>query len=573
MKKPLIALYCCVAVFAMNIKAQSLQEGINHLYANRYISAKQTFEKMLAVNPNMIEANYWLGQTYRDMDDNESAHQVYDKALLANGNAPLLMAGKGHVLLADRKAAEAKQMFESALTVSRTKKGDDPVILNAIGKAHVDVRMGDLPYAIEKLELAFQRDPKNAEIALNLGNAYRKANPGSGGGKAFELYQQALQLNPAFVYPYIRIARLFETQKNWELVLENLNKALEKDPGFSLAYYELFYYYFFRQDYNKAEEYFKKYVASRPNEDQVEHDYLNSQMCWAKKDYDCAIAKAESVKTAMGARVKPRVYKQLAYSYLGKSDFANAKTNVDSFFKKDRDGLTSMDYSLKTEIYAGAGTPCDQLYGLYLEGAAADSVLQSKIDYMTRAADYFKGKNCKKQEADMRMLVYNTRKNPNPASLFNIGLNYMQAGELKKSDSLFLEYNKVFPDSIYGYSWRGRVNYTLDTTMSVEPYISNMLQNYQKTLDVAALDKIRYKSHGVTAARTLAAYFINIKSNRDTALIYAYKGLAIDSSDSQLKYIRDVLEKQAGSKQPNQPRQQANSGTKPNSELSKQGTQ
>ena len=50
--------------------------------------------------------------------------------------------------------------------------------------------------------------------------------------------------NPNFAYPYVRIAKLFETQKQWDLVLENLNKAIQVDPNFSLAYYELFYYYF-----------------------------------------------------------------------------------------------------------------------------------------------------------------------------------------------------------------------------------------------------------------------------------------------------------------------------------------
>jgi len=385
------------------------------------------------------------------------------------------------------------------------------------------------------------------------------------------MYKLATQLNPNFVYPYIRIANLFETQKNWELYLENLNKAIQIDPNFSLAYYELFYYYFFDRKYDQAEAMFKKYTDSRPNESQMEHDYLNSQLCWAKKDYDCAISKAESVKIAMGAKVKPRVYKQLAYSYLGKSDFTNAKTNVDAFFEKEKDGLTLQDYILKADIYSGAGMPCDQLYGLYLAGAAADSILQSKIDYMNKAADFFKSKNCKIQEADMRLMVYNTRKNPNPGGLFNLGLNYMQAGELAKADSLFKSYNIAFPDSIYGYSWRGRVNFTMDTTMMVEPFISNLLENYQKSLSIAATDPIRFKSHGITAARTLAAYYVNVRNSHDTALTFVYKGLQIDSTDASLKSIKDILEKQqAPAQKPgSQPKTPVKNNTKPTSAIKK----
>src|SRR5215204_759241 len=330
MKKTLFTL-CTVFILA-NLNAQTVQEGINHLYANRYKSAVQVFQKMLAVNPNAIEATYWLGQTYIDMEERETARQLYDKALAANGNAPLIMVGKGHALLFEKKKDEARQLFESAITISQTKKGSDPVILNAIGKANADGKEGNLEYAVQVLEQALQRDPKNAFIALNLGDAYRKKDPGQGGGKAYEMYKLATQLDPKFAYPYIRIARLFETQKQWDLVLENLNKALQVDPSFSLGYYEMFYYYFFNNKLDEATNYFNKYVASRPNEDVVEHDYLNSQLCWAKKDWDCAIQKAEAVKAAMGAKPKPKVYRQLAYSYSGKGDLVSARKNIDEFF-------------------------------------------------------------------------------------------------------------------------------------------------------------------------------------------------------------------------------------------------
>ena len=70
-----------------------------------------------------------------------------------------------------------------------------------------------------------------------------------------------------------------------------------------------------------------------------------------------------------------------------------------------------------------------------------------------------------------------------------------------------------------------------------------MVTNFDKSLSIAGTDVIRYKSQGLTAAKTLAAYYVNIRKSRDTALAYAYKGLAIDSTDAALKSIRDLLEK------------------------------
>src|SRR5688572_1281073 len=514
MKKTLLVLCSVIVLANMKAGAQTVQEGVNHLYADRFKSAEQTFQKILAANPNAIEATYWLGQTYLDMDDNDAARQLYDKALAANGNAPLFMVGKGHVLLMDKKLNEARQMFESALTVSRTKKGDDPAVLNAIGRANVDAKEGNLTYAVEKLEMALQRDPKNADIALNLGNAYRKKDPGQGGGKAFENYQKAIQINPNFAYPYVRIAALFETQKQWDLVLDNLNKAIQVDPSFSLAYYELFYYYFFaKQDYAQAEATLNKYIGTRANEDKTEDDYMYSQLCWAKKDWNCAITKAEGVKTAMGAKVKPRVYKQLAYSYLGKADFTNAKSNVDEFFTREKEGFLPVDYQLKADIYSGGGATCEEVYALYMQGATADTVLSTKLDFMNKSADYFKSKNCKLQEANMRMAWFNTRGNANPTYLVNFGILYFQAGAFLQADSVFAKYISLMPDSIYGYDWRGRSNFSFDTTMTVEPYATQFVTNVQKTLDIAFTDKIRYKSQGLRAALLLAGYYNNIRSN------------------------------------------------------------
>jgi hypothetical protein len=108
---------------------------------------------------------------------------------------------------------------------------------------------------------------------------------------------------------------------------------------------------------------------------------------------------------------------------------------------------------------------------------------------------------------------------------------------------LLKAYSEALPDSIYGYYWRARVNYALDTTMMVEPYATTLIQGYQKTLELAELDRIRFKSLGTTAAQFLAGYYNNVKSDKATALTYANRGLELDSSHSTLKYIKQVLEK------------------------------
>jgi len=80
--------------------------------------------------------------------------------------------------------------------------------------------------------------------------------------------------------------------------------------------------------------------------------------------------------------------------------------------------------------------------------------------------------------------------------------------------------------------------------MNIEPFATNMDQNYQKTLDIAFKDKIRYRTHGTQSALLLAGYFNNIKSSRDSALMYVVKGLEIDSTNAQLISIKQIFDKQ-----------------------------
>ena len=49
MKKTLLAVNLVAAMITMSANAQTLQEGINHLYADRYTSAVSTFQKILSV--------------------------------------------------------------------------------------------------------------------------------------------------------------------------------------------------------------------------------------------------------------------------------------------------------------------------------------------------------------------------------------------------------------------------------------------------------------------------------------------------------------------------------------------
>ena len=287
----------------------------------------------------------------------------------------------------------ARQHFETALTLSRsTKKGDDPVIETAIGRAIADSKSGDFKWAIRLLDDAASKDPKNTETLLQLGNAHSKAGEGHGGGPAFQAYKKALEVNSAFSVANYRIAKIFESQKNWEPFLHYLKEAVAKDSKFTPAYYEMFYYYWFnKQDYPEAEKQLNKYIESKLPETDVQDQFLYGQLCWARKDYACAVTKAEAVVMGMGDKTNPKIYRLLADANYQKGDYASAKKYSDLFFqKKNPDDYITFDHELRAKVLGKTGGTPDEIFDNYVQGAQLDTVLSNRIDFLKQGAAYFK---------------------------------------------------------------------------------------------------------------------------------------------------------------------------------------
>ena len=540
MKKITITVLIAGLLSVAEMQAQSIQDGVNHLYAEKNKSAKDALDKLVAANPNNLEAVYWLGQVYIAMEDVKSARDLYSKTLQANGNAPLILAGMGHVNLIDGKKDEARQMFETAINLSTGKKGVDVSILNAIGRANVDAKEGDAAYAIDKLKMAVQKDPKNADAFLNLGDAYRKAHEG---GDAVTNYDMAASANPAMARAIYRKAMVYYTQKNWELVTDLLKKATTVDPKFAPAYYELYYYYLGRLDFNTAQDYASKYIANTDQDPQ--NDYLVAQTCFAKKDYECTINTSKGIISKAGEQTKPRTYKLLAYAYVGKGDTAGAKEYIDKYFATGKEEeFIPQDYILKGQIY-GNNDP-NVVYDSYVKAASMDSVYESKMKTIQDGIDWAKAKNMKILEGQLRLLQSANRKTPNPTDAFFTGLAFYQGADYKRADSLFKLYIASSPDSLYGHYYGAMTNLALDTTLSVEPYLTNMVNGFKKTLAIAGNNKEKFKNQAVKSSQFLAAIYNNTKKNRDSAIYFLQKGLEFDPANSTLADFLKELQKPVG---------------------------
>lgn len=549
MKKFSIIFLVAGLLLGSAVQAQSIQDGIKDLYAERYKSAKATFEKLIASNPNNIDAIYWLGQTHLEMDDTAGAKNVYSKALVSSANAPLLLVGMGQVELTENKISEARQRFETAITMTRGRKGDDPVILNAVGHAITETydakekKGGDINFAIEKLQQASQEKIKDKDllssIYLNLGDAYRKAKPGEAGGLAFQNYQKAIAENAQFAPAHHRLAQLFNSQRNWELYEKYLNDAVNADARYAPAYYDLYYFKLGRLDFPAAEEFAKKYIANTDPDPQ--NDYLRCQTLWAKKDFDGAISCAKNLITQAGANTKARVYKLIADSYLQKKDTATGKEFVDQYFTKVKpEDITAMDYKLKADVYSVIPGQEDVVFASYMEGLKADTVLENKIDLLKKGAEFFKAKGQREKEGDLLAKLIDLKPKPTINEMFDVGRAYYFGGAYEKSYAAFTNFAEKYPDEVYGWEWKLNNAKIIDSTKQDSIAVPDAL----KLIEFAQRDTVKFQKQYISAASFLALYYANKVGDKEKAIEYLKKWQNMDpvNRDAIQKNI-DILSK------------------------------
>lgn len=543
MKKISMVLLVAGLFMAAGTRAQSIQDGVNDLYAERFKSAKATFEKLLAANPNNIDANYWLGQTYIATKDVAGARNVYSKALMASANAPLLIVGMGQVELMEKKLSEANQRFETAITLTRGKKGDDPVILNAVGRAITNTytdkeKIGDINYAVEKLEAAALRDANNAEIFLNLGNAYLKAKPGEAGGKAFENYKKANVANPNFPVPYYRLAKLFQSQRNWELFENYLNDAITKDPRFAPAYYELSYYKMGRKDLEAATTYAQKFKENSDPDPQ--NAYLEASILWASKKFDQAITMAKDIIAKSGGTAKPRVHKLIADALVQKGDSAAGKPFIDEYFAKagtSEELPTAFDYKLKADIYSAIPGQEEVVYNSYVEGVKVDTVLDNKLEVLKQGAAFFKARGMREREGDMFALLTQVKPKQVVNDYFDATRAYYFGQAYQKSVDMAIQMVQKFPTEIYGYDWKLNNYKIIDSSFTLNLAVPAAVE----LMTFAQTDTVKYRKNYLAAAGFLVTYYANEAKDREKAIEYIDKMLVLDPQNETLKKNREIL--------------------------------
>jgi len=545
MKKLKVSVMFLAALLAGGFsQAQTIEEGRNFLYYEKYISARNVFQKLVDANPNNIDAVYWLGQTLiapPEDKDIAGAKALYQKTLMANSNSPLLIAGMGHIQLLENKTQDARNQFETAISLSQ---GKNAAVLNAVGFANADFdsKSGDAGYAVDKLKqaVALKGGGKDPDILVNLGDAYRKLLDG---GNAQLSYESALAAKPNYARAKYRNGRIYQTQGSgqFDIFMRYYNEAIALDPNYTPVYWTLFQY-FYDNNVGKSAEYLEKYLNAKGT-DEPNSCFLRAQMKYGQGLFQEAIAKCDECIAAGGANPYPNLYGVKAYAAYKLGDSVNAKTAFDLYFQKQKPSkIGPLDYETYAKVlqkFPGNET----LAGTFIDKAVElDSTEAGKTGFLKSQAAMYETRKQYKDAADWYKKVLYVKKNVSKTDLYNAGYNYYRSGNFQQSNDIFCTlYTQKFPDDIFGYYMCGKGNWGIDTTMTQG--LANASFEKAITVGEATADKAKIKNQLMGSYKYMIAYSANIKKDKAAAIAFCDKALLVDPADQETITNKDVISK------------------------------
>lgn len=523
------------------IQAQTIEQGQQQLYYERYASAENTFHQVLKQDPNNAGAWLNLTTTYLEEDKLDKASDTIQLAPAAIKADPFFQVAQGTILLEQNKNAEAANLFNAALKETREKNVH---ILSAIADAHINAKNGDGNYAVQLLEKAIKRDKKNAKLLVQLGDAYRKL---ANGTEAYRAYQRALQADDKYALAYHRLGGIFLSQKNADMYVDYFQKAIQADPNFAPSLYNL-YVHEFSHDPAKAMQYYTDYVAKSDKSLQTEYDMVD--LLYLTKQYDQAIEKATALVNTHGEEAKPRLFKLISFSYAEKKDTANAVTFLEKYFAKEVDtNFTAKDFVTMGEFY-GALPGADSTSAAYNDSMATNYLVKAVAiekdtaagyGYYKKLAEMAKARKDYAEQATWLEKYYTGNDKATNLDLFNWGLGHYLSGNYVMADSVFGKYVAKYPEQSFGYYWQAKSQSLVDKEMTE----GLAIPTYQKLIEVLQKDSAdaNTKKWLVEAYGYLAAYEANTKKNYPEAVEYFEKVLEVDPENASAKQYIAILEK------------------------------
>lgn len=203
-----------------------LQLGMMYEATTNYPAARETYEKLLQIQPNSTYAlNNLAYLVSEQFQDNDKAWELAQRARSQNPNDPFLADTYGWIAFRRGDYARALPALQSAAE----RLGDKPEVNFHVGMAYY--MSGQREQAVAALSDAVKsKDEFNGKDQAASALAVLQIDPASSRPADKKLLDEALARNPSDLFALVRLAQIQERDKEWSRAAATYKSALKASP-------------------------------------------------------------------------------------------------------------------------------------------------------------------------------------------------------------------------------------------------------------------------------------------------------------------------------------------------------
>lgn len=515
-------------LFSSMSYGQTLKDAIYKTENERFSEAATEFRKLIAIEP-AIGCNYfYYGENFYDRGELDSAMIMWNKASAMDPESPLSYVGLGKAAWMKGDMAGAKGHFTKALTMSKNKNAE---VMRAIAETYIQSTNKSLDEAITLLQNAIKLDGRNEDSHLLMGDALLEKTP-ENGSEAIKSYNKALEMYPKSPKAIVRVAKLYQRAKNFQLANEKYKEAQTADTTYAPAYRENAELNMMFKQNQAAIENWKKYLELNNSE---EARYRYATAMFNASEYCEVIPKLESLQQSNYNNFY--MERMLAYSYAECTTVPDAVNKgmeaIERFFAiVPAEKIIYLDYKCKGTLLSKSGK--DSLAIVELERASALDEMAKKELAGEIGRLYLKMK-----KYDKVIVVYEYKASVSKLTAqeqFEIGrAYYFGPKDYVKADSAFTRMIAIAPSDVKGYFWRARA------ILPQDPGNAKWMakSNYEKVIELIKVEERgsdKNKPMLIESSKYLGDYYVNSPEKDMTkAKEFWTIVITLDPNDAQAK--------------------------------------
>ena len=236
-------------------KRNQFTYGVAFFQHGYFDQAVESFQQVIALNPEDPEANYNLGTLYLRRSALSQARQYLQKAMELRPDYPEAWNNLGMAAAQEGRPEEAVRDFRKSLSL----RPDYTVAMVNLGSLYR--REGALSDAEKLLKRALEREPDNPEANYNLGMLYAKQDQLE---RAEGFLENAVKSRPDYADALNNLGVLYVRQKRPAEAEEKFKTCIRLAPDFDQAYLNLARLYALSNDRQKARNVLEDLLRRQP---------------------------------------------------------------------------------------------------------------------------------------------------------------------------------------------------------------------------------------------------------------------------------------------------------------------